>query len=498
MAFRKLPSPLTVLMLVIVIAAIATWVIPAGKFNTIEYSNGSLIYHQQDKDIILPATQSTLDSLRLLIKIEKFADGSFRKPVSVPGTYHKLNSNRQNVLNIVQAPIKGIYDSFEVILFVLFIGGFINVFYSSGALEKGLQNLSNRMKGKEAWLLVVLGFLLSFGGSSFGMAEEGFAFYPILVPIFLAAGYDLLVPVAIIFGGNQLGTLSSFSNPFATIIASNAAGINWGDGLIERLIVFGITTVVYIWYIVRYAQKVKKDPTKSLVYQIDKSLTNPFATNVASPISLKSDARTNILIALFLLSFLTMIGGVIFLEWWLLEMTTVFLVAALVIAVVLRMNDRSFIDRFLKGAESLLGVAFIIGVARGVTIILNEGNISDTIVYYAAEFVSGMPTGLFLVMVMIVYMLFTLFISSTSGMAVVTMPIMSQLAVLTGVPGREIVNAYLYGMGIMGMITPTGLLLPSLALTNTSFKAWFKFIWPLLIILLVLCSVFLIVGGLKG
>ena len=498
MAFRKLPSPLTVLMLVIVIAAIATWVIPAGKFNTIEYSNGSLIYHQQDKDIILPATQSTLDSLRLLIKIEKFADGSFRKPVSVPGTYHKLNSNRQNVLNIVQAPIKGIYDSFEVILFVLFIGGFINVFYSSGALEKGLQNLSNRMKGKEAWLLVVLGFLLSFGGSSFGMAEEGFAFYPILVPIFLAAGYDLLVPVAIIFGGNQLGTLSSFSNPFATIIASNAAGINWGDGLIERLIVFGITTVVYIWYIVRYAQKVKKDPTKSLVYQIDKSLTNPFATNVASPISLKSDARTNILIALFLLSFLTMIGGVIFLEWWLLEMTTVFLVAALVIAIVLRMNDRSFIDRFLKGAESLLGVAFIIGVARGVTIILNEGNISDTIVYYAAEFVSGMPTGLFLIMVMIVYMLFTLFISSTSGMAVVTMPIMSQLAVLTGVPGREIVNAYLYGMGIMGMITPTGLLLPSLALTNTSFKAWFKFIWPLLIILLVLCSVFLIVGGLKG
>src|SRR4030095_5456619 len=127
MAFRKLPSPLTVLMLVIVIAAIATWLIPAGKFDTIEYSNGKLIYHQQDNDLTLPATQSTLDSLRLLIRVEKFADGSFRKPVSVPGTYHKLNANRQNLLNIIQAPIKGIYDSFEVILFVLFIGGFINV-----------------------------------------------------------------------------------------------------------------------------------------------------------------------------------------------------------------------------------------------------------------------------------------------------------------------------------------------------------------------------------
>ena len=138
-----------------------------------------------------------------------------------------------------------------------------------------------------------------------------------------------------------------------------------------------------------FENEVKKDPTKSLVYQLDKSVTNPFASaTVTSLIPDKSSARTNILIALFLLSFLTMIGGVIFLEWWLLEMTTVFLVAALIIALVLRMSDKSFIDRFIKGAESLLGVAFIIGVARGVTIILNEGNISDTIVDYAAEFVN--------------------------------------------------------------------------------------------------------------
>ena len=496
---RKLPSPFTVLMLVIVIAAIATWAIPAGKFDTIEYKGGSLVYHKQDKDIVLPATQSTLDSLRLLIRIEKFADGSFRKPVSVPGTFHKLSSNPQNPLNIIQAPIKGIYDSFDVILFVLFIGGFINVFYASGALEKALQNLSNKMKGKEAWLLVILGFLFSFGGSSFGMAEEGFAFYPILVPVFLAAGYDLLVPVAIIFGGTQLGTLSSFSNPFSTIIASNAAGINWSDGLYERLIVFGISTILFIWYVVRYAEKVKKDPTKSLVYQLSKEKTNPFSTaSIDTTLIQKPDLKTNFLVILFLLTFLTMIGGVIFLEWWLLEMTTVFLVAALIIAVFLRMGERTFVEKFIKGAESLVSVAFIIGVARGVTIILNEGLVNDTIVYYAAEFVSEMPTGLFLIMVMIVYMLLTLFISSTSGMAVVTMPIMGQLAVMTGVPGREIVNAYLYGMGIMGLITPTGLLLPSLALTNTSFKAWIKFIWPLLAILFVLCSIFLVIGSSKG
>ena len=489
----RLPSPLTVLMLVVVIAAIATWAIPAGRFNTIEYKDNSLIYHNDSANFTLPATQSTLDSLRLLIKIEKFKAGSFRKPVSVPGTYHPLPANSQNLLNVVQAPIKGIYDSFEVIFFILFIGGFINVFYASGAIEKGLQRLSTKMKGKEAWLLVILGFLFSFGGSSFGMAEEGFAFYPILIPVFIAAGYDLLVPVAIIFGGTQLGSLSSFSNPFATIIASNAAGIDWSEGLYERVIVFGITTILFIWYVVKYAQKVKKDPTKSLVYSKANEKANPYTVQPGN-LTGKPDSKTNLLLIVFLLTFLLLVGGVIFLEWWLLEMTTLFFVAAMIVAAIIRMGEKAFVVKFIQGAETILSVAFIIGVARGVTIILNEGSINDTIVFYASELVSKMPTSIFMIVLLIVYMIFTLFISSTSGMALVTMPIMSQLAVLTGVPGREIVNAYLYGMGIMGMVTPTGLILPALAMTNTSFKSWWKFIWPFLVILFILCSIFLVIG----
>jgi len=495
-SIKKLPSPLTILMIVIVCAAIATWLIPAGKYSTLTYVEGqqTFTFSRVDQEKTLPFTQRTLDSLNILIKLEKFQDGSIRKPVSVPGTYTTIASNRQGLLEILTAPIKGIYDTIDIILFILFTGGFINVFYATGAMEKGLLNLSARMKGREAWLIIILAFLFAFGGASYGMAEEALAFYPIMVPLFLAAGYDLIVPVAVLFGGTQLGTLSSFSNPFSTIIASNAAGLNWTEGIYGRLLMFVLSSAMFIWYVVRYAQKVKRNPEASMVYKYDGVVGSPFATLNMEGTAGKNDMKTSLLLLLFLGTFLTLIGGVVFLKWWLPEMSALFLASAVAVALITRMGEKEFISQFIKGAEGMLSVAFIIGTARGVTIILNDGNISDSILFNAANLVSHMPPSMFIILMFFAYIVFTLFISSTSGMAVVTMPIMGSLAVLAGVPGREIVNSYLFGMGIMGMITPTGLILPSLALVNVSIKAWWNFIWPLLLMLMILCIGFLVVG----
>jgi uncharacterized ion transporter superfamily protein YfcC len=351
------------------------------------------------------------------------------------------------------------------------------------------------MKGKESWLIIILTFLFTLGGSSYGMAEEALVFYPLLIPIFLAAGYDLLVPVAVIFAGTQMGTLSSFSNPFSTIIASNAAGVNWSDGLAGRIILFVLTSALLIWYIVRYANKVKKDPTASLVYKLE-GIVNTHTAD-SSPTTEKRvafDTKSKLLLLIFFGTFTTMIVGVVFFEWWLLEMTSLFLASSILIALVLRLPENDFISQFIRGAETLLAVAFIVGIARAVTVILNEGNISDSIIYYAAGFAGSMPPALFIVILLLMYMVFTLFISSSSGMAVLTMPIMGSLAILVNVPGREIVNAYLFGMGIMGFITPTGLILPSLALANIGIKTWWRFIYPLLIMLFILCAASLMIG----
>jgi uncharacterized ion transporter superfamily protein YfcC len=491
---RKLFSPITILMIVIIIAALATWIVPAGRYDTISFNERTFIINRDSEQVSLPFTQHTLDSVKIHIAAEKFSTGAIRKPVAVPGTFHFLKKNSQGPIDVLEAPLNGIVDSIDIILFILIIGGFMSVFHETGAMVKGLTFLSYRMKGKEAWLIIILTFLFSFAGSSYGMAEEALVFYPVMVPLFLAAGYDLIVPLMVIFGGTQLGTLSSFTNPFATIIASNAAGINWSDGLTERILMFIISTAISIWYLVRYAQKVKEDPSKSIVYRTDGTASSPYEKLDSNVINEPLKGKTKLLLTLFLLTFLTMIAGIVWFGWWLTEMSALFLGVSILIAVIERVNEKKFLEQFIKGAQELLSVAFIIGVARGVTLVLNNGHISDSILFYSAKLVSGMPSAVFIIALLALYMIFNLFISSSSGMAVLTMPIIGGLAVIANVPGREIVNTYLFGMGIMGFMTPTGLILPSLALTNISLKAWWKFIYPLLIILFVVCSIFLIVG----
>ncbi|MBK6379827.1 MAG: YfcC family protein [Chitinophagaceae bacterium] len=386
-------------------------------------------------------------------------------------------------------------DSVDIILFCLIIGGFMFVFNETGAMTKGITWLAYSMKGREHWLIAILTVVFSFFAASYGMAEEALVFYPILVPLFLAAGYDLLVPLAIIFGGTSIGCLPAFSNPFSVIIASNAAGINWMDGLTERLVLWVIVTAILVWYILRYAAKIKKDPTASLVHKIDGEVKSLYEVNIGNETTTpKLDWKTKLLLFIYIATFLTMIGGVVFLGWWTTEMSALFLGSSILLAVITRLNEKIFIREFIKGAESLLSVAFIIGVARGVTIVLNEGHVSDSILYYTANMVQGIQPAFFILGLLFFYVVFSIFIQSSSGMAVLTMPIIGALAILVNVPGREIVNSYMYGMCLMSFLAPTGLILPSLAMVNISLKTWFKFITPLLILLTIICMVALVIG----
>jgi len=480
-------------MIVIVLAALSTWILPAGEYAKLQKDGQSFLLTTDSSTASLPLTQKTLDSFTIHIQVQKFIDDDIKKPISVPGTFKKQKRNPQGFIEILQAPIKGIYDSIDIILFVLIIGGFMYVFNETGAMTKGISWLSHTMKGREPLLIAILTAIFAFLASSYGMAEEALIFYPILVPLFLAAGYDLLVPLAIIFGGTSLGGVPAFSNPFSTIIASNAAGINWMDGLTQRLVLWVLLTSLMIWYILRYAAKVKKDPTASLVHKIDGAVSPPFEINSQIAVT-KLELKTKLLLFIYIATFLTMIGCVVFLKWWMTEMSALFLASSILIAIIGRVNEKTFVKEFIKGAENLLSVAFIIGVARGVTIVLNEGRISDSILFFTANLVQGMSPAIFILALMIFYVVFSLFIQSTSGMAVLTMPIIGALAIIVNIPGREIVNSYMYGMCIMSFIAPTGLILPNLAMVNVSYKTWIKFIMPLLIILAVVCAVALIIG----
>ncbi|RZJ64521.1 MAG: YfcC family protein [Flavobacterium sp.] len=489
-----LPGPISILMIVIVLAAVLTWILPAGQYSKLSLKGNAFEMTSDTTTVALPLTQKTLDSLNIRIAVAKFKNGEIKKPVSVPGTFKSQPRNGQGPLEILQAPIKGIVDSIDIILFVLIIGGFMYVFNETGAMLQGVSSLSHSMKGREHWLIIILTTMFSFLGGSYGMAEEAFVFYAILVPVFLAAGYDLLVPLAVIFGGTMIGGLSGFSNPFSTIIASNAAGINWMDGLYGRLILWAILTAGLVWYILRYAAKVKKNPLESLVLKIDGNVASPYELHVEIENPVALGWKVKLLLFIYISTFLTMIGGVVFLGWWTLEMSALFLASSILVAIITGINEKVFVREFIEGAKSLLSVAFIIGVARGVTVILDEGHIADSILFFTANAVQGMSPELFILLLLLFYFGFSLFIQSSSGMAVLTMPIIGALAVIVNLPGREIVNSYMYGMSLMSFLAPTGLILPSLAMVNVSLKAWFKFITPFLIAITVICIIALVIG----
>ncbi|GIZ15776.1 YfcC family protein [Capnocytophaga catalasegens] len=489
----KFPTPYTVLMIVIVFAALLTYLLPSGAYDTLTYDSTQDVFVLKSKETTqtLPATQQVLDEKSIAIDISKFKEGKIKKPVSIPNTYKESESQPQGIKEILFAPIKGIYETIDIILFVLILGGFIGVFNNSGTLNEGVGYLSYRLKGREGILIIIVCTLIALGGTSFGLAEETLAFYPILIPVFLAAGYDLMVPLAVIYLGSSVGSMAATINPFSVIIASDAAGVDWTTGATTRVIMLVTSLVITIVYIIRYAEKVKKNPQLSIAYGTP--LPESLSIEKAAPVE-KLKLSSKLLLTVFALSFLIMIVGVARWGWWFEEMTALFLVASVCIALFQRMGEEQFITDFIAGAKDLLGVAFIIGIARGVTFILNDGQISDTILHYSTNLVGGMSPVLFLPVLMCVFGILTLFISSSSGMAVVTMPIMGSLATVVGIEGQNVVNAYLFGMGLMSFITPIGLILPSLAMVNISYNQWLKFVMPLLIILTLLSVGMLWVG----
>lgn len=480
----KFPSAQTVLLIIAALVAILTWLIPAGKYDTLTYNkeDKTFIIKGISDSKILDANQQTLDQLQIKIPFDKFSSGDIWKPISIPNTYKLVEAHPQGVADFIQSPIKGVIEAADIIFLVLIIGGLIGIMNMTGAFDAGIAWLSVQLKGKEFILIILVTSLVALGGTTFGLAEETIAFYPILIPVFLAAKYDAMVALASIYIGSSIGTMASTVNPFATIIASDAAGINWTDGINGRFIMLFVGLLICILYILRYAKRVKNDPTTSIIYDQKDEIEQRFE-NANTQTNLKLTVKLKVILFVFTMCFVVMIYGVSRLEWWFVEMTSVFLAGAILIGIIARINEMKFVNAFVKGASDLLGVAFIIGIARGVTVLMNDGMISDTILFNASNLTEGMNKGVFVNVMLYIYSGLSFFIPSSSGMAVLTMPIMSPLADTVGIGREMIVNCYQYGMGLFNFINPTGLILASLAIVKVGFDRWLKFIMPLVIIL---------------
>ncbi|WP_028830069.1 YfcC family protein [Proteocatella sphenisci] len=494
---RSFPTAYTVLFIVLVFAAVLTHMIPAGSYAKLLYEADASSFSITMPDGSMqemPATQDTLEELGIKVDLEKFTDGSIYKPVAIPGSYEQIESNPQGVMEVIQAPISGVYETIDIIMFVFIIGGIIGILNNSGAFDAGFASLSRATKGREYLLIVIVTFLIALGGTTFGLAEETIALYPILVPVFMIAGYDAIVCIAALYMGSSIGTMFSTVNPFSSVIASNAAGIAFTNGLAFRLIGLIIATIITVVYIIRYAEKIKKNPETSLIFSQKTEIEKRFLhVNKEVP---EFTFRRKTMLALFVAAFGIMIWGVSSQDWWFMEMTALFLVVGILIGIISGMGEKDAVNHFVAGAADLVGVALTIGVARAVNLIMDNGLISDSILHSTTQIVDGMNGGIFAIIMLLVFSVLGFFIPSSSGLAVLSMPIMAPLADTVGIPREVVVSAYQYGQGLMAFITPTGLILVTLSMVDVTYDKWLKFIMPLMGIIGVFAAIMLTIQAL--
>jgi uncharacterized ion transporter superfamily protein YfcC len=281
------------------------------------------------------------------------------------------------------------------------------------------------------------------------------------------------------------------TNPFSTIIASTTAGVEWTDGLAERAMIWLLSVVLLVGWTLYYSRTVRRDPSRSLA---------PLAAAAPSTAEIHSSkapppltAKLKLLLLLFAATFAVMMIGVAQLGWWFPEMTALVLGMAILVGVLQSGSGRT--HAFLNGARDLLPVAFIIGLARGVSVILEQSNIDATMLNSAAAGLAGTPPVLFILGAFAIFMMLTLVIPSTSGLAVLTMPLMGPLSIAIGASGPALVSAYLFGNGLMNLLTPAGLILPSLAMLGVGYGAWLRFIGPVLGVLATACVVTLMMSA---
>jgi uncharacterized ion transporter superfamily protein YfcC len=337
--------------------------------------------------------------------------------------------------------------------------------------------------------------LFAAGGTIYGMAEESLPFYTLLVPVMMAARFDPVVAAATVLLGAGIGTLGSTINPFATVIAANAAGISFTDGIWLRVAMLVAGWLLCVAYVMRYAKMVRNDPSKSLVADKWEENRAHFLGNKSDQM-LEFTLTRKIVLGIFVAAFAVMIYGVAVLGWWMAQISGVFLAAAIIVGIISRMSEEELTSNFIDGARDLLGVALIIGIARGIVVVMDNGMITHTILNSAEGIVTGLSTVVFINVMFVLEVVLSFLVPSSSGLAVLTMPIMAPLADFANVGRELVVTAYQSASGLVNLVTPTSaVVMGGLAIAKVPYVRWLKWVAPLLGILTILIVACLSLGA---
>ena len=432
------------------------------------------------------------------------------------------------VKDFVMAIPNGFTNASDLLMFIIALGGFLNIVMKTGALEAGINALVHKMHGKEEILIVVLMLLFSLGGSTYGMAEETIGFYAFITSAMVVAGFDTVVALSTVLVGSAAGCLGSTINPFATGVAIaglKASGITPNSGLIYLIggILWLVVIAIAIAFTLRYAKKVKRDKGSTILsLQEQETMREQFGEEDPNA-HIEFTGRHKAILIVFAITFVVMIMSLISYQdlvfhgneeaymaafgwtdkltglplgqWYFLELAAWFILSSIVIAIIGGYSEHSYVESFIDGSKDLLSVGIIIAVSRGITVVMSATHMDFWILDQCTRLLQGVPGVVFVPLSLVVYILLSFLVPSTSGLAGLSIPVMGGLAAQLGFNPNIMVNIFTAGSGVVNMATPTsGVVMGGVAASHVEYATYLKWVFKLLVIIAVACAIILTVA----
>lgn len=432
--------------------------------------------------------------------------GTLTRTIVIPGTYEELpkhisaegiiigdkvegEASPVSLVGFLSSIPRGMEEAADIIFFIFMIGGVFGILQKTGTIMAFIQKLLDIFGKSSTLLVIILMIAVAIGASTLGMGEEFLPLIPLFLIVSKKLGYDRVFGVGIVWLAAEVGFAAATTNPFTVQIAQGIAEVPLNSGIGFRLIFFAVTMIAAMIYLLRYGAKVKNDPSKSVMPDDDFALDDLSFEKV----NFKKEHLMVMIMGIGLFAFI--IFAVQELGWWINEMAGAFFLMGILAVIISRMTLGDASNAFVSGMKEMVVAALVVGFARGVQVVLQDGQILDTIIHSAADSLQEYHEFVAAGGMLVFQTTLNFFIPSGSGQAAVTMPLMAPLSDLIGITRQTAVFAFTCGDGFSNMIIPTsGILMAVLSLAKVPYVKWVKFVLPIFLICLVLSFIFLFIA----
>ncbi len=414
-----------------------------------------------------------------------------KREVVNASTFHNVAQTPVTLMQFLTAVPRGMQESAQIIFFIFIVGGTMAIIQETKSIEAGMGRLIKAMRNASILIIPIVMIFFSICGSVFGMAEETIPFIPIFVSLCLAMGFDSITGVALVFCGAGAGFAGAFMNPFTVQVAQGIAELPLLSAMSFRIIIYVCFVALAIFFVMRYAIKVKKNPQLSSMHAYDQTREDSVDLEELPNFGGKEKA----ILIVFVAAIVLLVFGVVKWGWYMDEIAALFLGMSFIVAFIARMGFNNYANVLGKGMADIASGALVVGFARGILVVMTDGQILHTILHAAAEGLSKLPSMISAVGMYIFQCLLNFIVPSGSGQAAVSIPIMAPLGDLVGVTRQTATIAFQLGDGISNIFTPTsGYFMAGLAIAKVPWSKWAKWILPLIGLEYLLGAIFVVVA----